>query len=216
MTLGFGSLTDAARTKLKESEGTEQDFARASLIVCEAATDYALRYAAKAQELALSLRPSHFKGEVGYEECSKQLRRISDACQWVAVNPPRNFFEVVQLLWLTHEIITCEQSSGSLSLGRLDQYLFPYYAKDIAAGILTRHEANELIEALWIKFNGMKRGFQHVVLGGRGSDGEYSANDLSYMCLRATKKLRMDQPLLSIRWRPNIPAEFWNEIQGLI
>ncbi|MBC8230003.1 hypothetical protein H8E77_10700 [bacterium] len=204
---GLGSLADAARTKLKENERTDGDFACASLIVCEAATDYALRYAARAEELAQ---------EAATEEYEKQLRRIADACQWVALNPPRSFFEAVQLLWLTHEIITCEQSSGSLSLGRLDQYLFPYYAKDIATGLLTRYEASELVEALWIKFNGMKRGFQHVVLGGCRSDGEYAANDLSYICLRATKKLRMDQPLLSVRWHPNIPESFWNEIQELI
>jgi len=204
---GFGALTDAARTSLKGSEGAESDFAKASLIVCEAATDYVLRYAAKAQELAQ---------ETTTEEHTQQLRRIADVCQWVAVNPPRSFFEAVQLLWLTHEIITCEQSSGSLSLGRLDQYLFPYYAEDIAAGVLTRSEASELIEALWIKFNGMKRGFQHVVLGGGSSDGRYDANELSYLCLQATKKLRMDQPLLSVRWRPSIPDEFWNEIQELI
>ena len=202
---GFGVLTDAARTRLRECEGADRDFARASLIVCEAATDYALRYAARAQELANSAT-----------ECAKQLRRIADACQWVAVNPPRSLFEALQLLWITHEIITCEQSSGSLSLGRLDQYLFPYYAKDIAAGVLTHSEASELIEALWIKFNGMKRGFQHVVLGGGGADGEYAANELSYICLRATKKLKMDQPLLSVRWRPSMPDEFWNEIRELI
>ena len=204
---GFRALTDAARRKLNEGEEAELDFARASLIVCEAATDYALRYAAKAEKLAQ---------ESDTEEYSKQLRNIADACQWISVNPARSFFEAVQLLWLTHEIITCEQSSGSLSLGRLDQYLFPYYTKDIAAGVLTRHEASELIEALWIKFNGMTRGFQHVVLGGCRSNGEYAANDLSYMCLRATKKLKMDQPLISIRWHPNIPEEFWNEIQELI
>ena len=103
-----------------------------------------------------------------------------------------------------------------MSLGRLDQYLFPYYARDIANGVLTRHEASELIEALWIKFAGMKRGFQHVALGGSGRDGEYEANDLSYMCLRATKKLRMDQPLLSVRWHPSIPDDFWKETQDLI
>jgi len=203
---GFGNLADEARNKLKEEK--ELDFARASLIVCEATTDYALRYAVKAREMAQ---------EIDVEEYSNQLKKIANACEWISVNPPRNFFEAVQLVWLTHEIITCEQSSGSLSLGRLDQYLFPYYSEDIAAGVLTQHEASELIEALWVKFSGMKRGFQHVALGGcLPNNGKYAANDLSYMCLRATRKLRMDQPLLSVRWRPNIPADFWHEIQELI
>ena len=204
---GFGALAEAAREKLEEGKPEARDFALASLIMCEAATDYALRYAKRAQELAR---------ETAVEEYRRQLDRIANTCQWVSVNPARSFFEAVQLLWLTHEIVTCEQSSGSLSLGRLDQYLFPYYARDIAAGTLTRQEASEFIQALWIKFAGMKRGFQHVALGGCGSDGEYAANDLSYLCLQATKKLRMDQPLLSVRWHPSIPETFWNEIQDLI
>ena len=166
---GFGYLAEAARMKLEKNG--DQDFARASLVVCEATTDYILRYAARAQELLQ---------ETTVEEHEKQLKRMADACQWVALNPPRSFFEAVQLLWLTHEIVTCEQSSGSMSLGRLDQYLYPYYASDVAAGVLTSSEASELIEALWIKFAGYKRGFQNVVLGGCGSNGEYAANDLSY------------------------------------
>jgi len=204
---GFGELANAAEEKLDEDEPTSQDFALASLTVCEAAIDYALRYAEKAWQLS---------DENTDGEHREQLEKIAHACQWIATNPARSFFEALQLLWLTHEIITCEQSSGSLSLGRLDQYLFPYYTRDIAAGKLTPLEASELIQVLWIKFGGMRRGFQHVVLGGCGSDGEYAVNDLSYMCLRATTKLRMDQPLLSIRWRPDIPDDFWNEIQDLI
>ena len=128
---GFGSLAEAARRKLEENDPASRNFALASLIVCEAATDYALRYAEKAQQMSL---------ETADAEHKKQLERISNACQWVATNPARSFFEALQLLWLTHEIITCEQSSGSLSLGRLDQFLFPYYARDIADGLLTRQE----------------------------------------------------------------------------
>ena len=204
---GFGSLAEAARRRLEGNDPASWNFALASLIVCEAATDYALRYAEKAQQMSLETTDAEHK---------KQLERISNTCQWVAINPTRSFFEALQLLWLTHEIITCEQSSGSLSLGRLDQFLFPYYARDIAGGSLTRREASELIQALWIKFGGMRRGFQHVVLGGCGNNGEYAANDLSYICLQATKKLRMDQPLLSVRWRPDIPEDFLNEIQDLL
>ena len=203
--LGFGKLTNMARNKLENSIGSESDFTLASLIVCEATTDYIMRYAEMAQELS----------QKSTKENSDQLKKIASSCQWIAVNPPRTFFEAIQLLWLTHEIITCEQSSGSLSLGRLDQYLYPYYAKDIADGVITYEEASELIQALWVKFGGMKRGFQHVVLGGCNGNG-YAANDLSYMCLQATKKLRLDQPLISVRWNQDMPESFWNEIQDLI
>jgi hypothetical protein len=201
--IGFGKLTDMARDKIDNSTGSERDFALASLTVCEAVTDYILRYAAMAEQLAK---------EAISEKYSEQLKKIALACQWVANNPPRTFFEAIQLFWLTHEIITCEQGSGSLSLGRLDQYLYSYYAKDIADGILTYEEASELIEALWIKFAGIRRGFQHVVLGGRLNGKGYAANDLSYMCLQATKKLRLDQPLISVRWDRDMPNAFWTKI----
>jgi len=200
---GLGALTEAARKRSEASTGAAHDFAAACLIACEAATDYVRRYAARAQQLARhATRP----------EYAQSLERIADTCRWVAVNPPRGFFDAVQLLWLTHEIITCEQPAASVSLGRLDQYLFPYYAADAAAGALTRDEAAELIEALWLKFAALRGSFQNVVLGGGGPDGGCAANDLSYLCLRATRRLQMDQPLVSVRWCPGMPDEFWNEV----
>jgi pyruvate-formate lyase len=81
---------------------------------------------------------------------------------------------------------------------------------------LSHEEAGELIDAFWVKLNGIKRGFQHVVLGGCDRDGNYAANDLTYLCLRATRKLKMDQPLISVRWRPEIPMALWDEILDLI
>lgn len=204
---GFGGLIETARKRLAESEGSESDFVRASLIVCQSASEYVLRYATKAYELAR---------EVDDENYRQQLTRIAEACQWVAFNPPRTFFEAIQVLWFTHEIITCEQYSGSISLGRIDQYLYQFYANDILNGVLTREEASELIEALWIKLSGLKGGFQNVILGGSDIDGRYMVNDLSYICLQATKRLRNDQPLLSVRWHPNMPEDFWNEIVDLI
>jgi formate C-acetyltransferase len=207
---GFLALAEAARAQPRSDP-----FALSSYLVCTAASDYTLRYAAQAEEMAQATAdPTH----------QRHLARIAEACRWVAFHPARTFFEAVQLLWLTHEIIVCEQPSGSLSLGRLDQILYPFYARDLAggqtagqaAGTLTAAEAQELIEALWIKLGGLKRAFQNVVLGGCGPDGRYAANDISFFCLQATRKLRMDQPLLSVRWHPSIPDDFWQEVQGLI
>jgi formate C-acetyltransferase len=204
---GLGALASAAMNELKGDDGRKHDFARASLIVCQAATDYILRYAQRANELSQQAEMSQYHPD---------LRRVADACTWIATNAPRSLFEAIQLLWLTHEIITCEQSSGSLSLGRVDQYLYTFYERDIASGALTPAEAGELIDALWVKFNGIKRGFQHVALGGCDSDGNYAANNLTYLCLRATRKLKMDQPLISVRWGPGMPTALWDEILDLI
>lgn len=204
---GLNSKIEMAKAILSGEEKEKKEFAYASLIVCEAARDYILRYAARARELA---------DKSTMDEDRKQLERIANACEWVSVNPARNFFEAVQLLWLTHEVITCEQTCGSLSLGRLDQYLYPFYCRDLAAGTITYEEASELVEALWIKFSGLIKGYQNVTLGGVDKDGNYAVNDLTYICLRATKKLRMDQPLISVRWHKSMPEDLWKEIQELI
>jgi pyruvate formate-lyase/glycerol dehydratase family glycyl radical enzyme len=201
---GLGSVVTKAKTKLAAGGN---DFARASLIIGEAVNDYIRRYASAAGELAQKVEDQEYQA---------QLTKIVATCEWVSVHPPRNFFEAVQLLWLTHEVVIYEQYCGSMSLGRLDQYLFPYYARDITAGTLNYREAADIIEALWIKLSGLRKGYQNVTMGGIGLDGKYAVNDLSYICLRATKKLRMDQPLLSVRWHPSIPAKFWQEIQELI
>ncbi len=204
---GLDSKIKMAKLILAGVEKDQKEFANAALIACEAARDYILRYSMKARESINYARS---------DESKNQLERIANTCEWVSVNPARNFFEAVQLLWLTHEVIIFEQFCGSLSLGRLDQYLYPYYARDIAAGVITEEEASEIIEALWIKFSGLKKGYQNVTLGGLDADGNYAVNALSYMCLRATLNLRMDQPLISVRWHKSMPVEFWDCIQELI
>jgi len=204
---GFGSLIASARNQLNNGMESKKDFAQASLVICEAASNYALRYGAKAREI----------GEACISEVYKhQMERIITACEWVSLNAPRTFFEAVQLLWITHEIVIYEQYCGSMSLGRLDQYLYPFYTKDMAEGILTYEEASEIIQALWIKFGGLRKGYQNVTLGGYSSKGKYEVNDLSFICLQASRLLMIDQPLLSVRWHETIPEDFWEEIQKLI
>lgn len=205
--LGLGKLSDIAGERAADAKSPGAGFAAASLIVCRAAADYCLRYAAEAKRLA--------------DECEDIINRdnmnkISSACEWISSSPPRSFFEALQLICITHEIIICEQLSGSFSFGRLDQYLYPYYKKDTSCGRMGEAEAARLIEAFWIKLGGLKKGYQNVTLGGCGAQGGCAVNELSYLCLRASKKLKMDQPLLSVRWTPDMPGSFWEEVQELI
>ncbi|MHB8063225.1 MAG: pyruvate formate lyase family protein [Ruminiclostridium sp.] len=204
---GLGRLSKITEEKLSEYKAERLEFATASLIVCKAASEYILRYAAIAKQTA---------DRISNTINSRQLKKIATACKWISSNPPRDFFEASQLLWLTHEIITCEQLSGSFSLGRIDQYLYPYYKNDISKGTIIREEASELIEALWIKLGGLRKGYQNVTLAGCDEQGKCAINELSYICLGATKKLKMDQPLISVRWTSDMPQEFWNEVQELI
>ena len=187
LALGFGGLAERAG-------------------VCQAAVDYALRYAARAEELA----------ECAANENRIHLAAIAESCRRIAAGPPETFRDAVQLVALTQEIITCEQPCGSLSLGRVDQYLWPFYQADLDAGRLSKDEAFDLVMALWLKLGSLAGSFQNVTLGGLTADGGYLANDLTYMGLRATARLRMDQPLLSLRCHRSMPDELWDEAMELV
>jgi len=196
---GFAGLRREAEEKLADGGETDRDFLSAVIVTCKGVECYIKRYAQEAGLLAERTRSEQYRGE---------LKRISQACEWVATNPPRTFFEAIQLFWLTHEILTASQESGSLSLGRFDQYMFPFYWKDLQEDRITRKEAQELVEVLWIKFNGLWLGFQNVTLGGQRTDGSDATNDLSYICLEATEELYLPQPSLSVRYYSKTPEEF--------
>ncbi|MHC4986201.1 MAG: pyruvate formate lyase family protein, partial [Planctomycetota bacterium] len=104
----------------------------------------------------------------------------------------------------------------SLSLGRLDQYLHPFYQADLADGRLNKAEAEEIVQALWLKFGALKGAYQNVTLGGCDADGNYLGNDLTVMGLRASARLKMDQPLVSFRWHPAMPEALWEPVLDLI
>jgi formate C-acetyltransferase len=207
MALGFGGLIDAARSRMTTAQDAAREFAEASLIVCEAARDYVLRYADKAREMAVIAAD---------DESRSRFQQMADACGHVATQPPRSLLEAAQLVSLTHEIITCEQPSGSLSLGRLDQYLHPFYESDLATGRLTKDDAEEIFQALWLKFGALEGGYQNVTLGGCDGEGRYVGNDLTVMGLRVSMRLKMDQPLVSFRWHPSMPDELWEPVLELI
>ncbi|HHV62149.1 MAG TPA: hypothetical protein GXX51_05865 [Firmicutes bacterium] len=200
--IGLDGILKKAIDGLKRSDDSKKEFYIALLEVCMAASEYILRYASKALEMSKTVEDKYR---------SKHLRRIAEACEWVSHNPPRTFFEALQLLWLTHEIITLEQPSGALSLGRIDKYLYPYYKKDLESGVITKEEAERLIQAFWIKLGALRNGFQNVTLGGLLPDGTYLANDITYMCLNASLVIKFDQPLVSLRWAPQIPKDLWNK-----
>jgi len=134
------------------------------------------------------------------------------------------------MVWFVQVGRVIAENAVALNLGRLDQYMYPYYQRDVAQGILTPEEAQELIECLWLKlsewvwaistntanyFAGYCA-FQNLTVGGRKRDGTDGTNDLSYMCLRATANVRTHQPGLSVRIHPDCPEEFLLEVCRLI
>lgn len=224
---GFGGFRDeaiAALSKLSptDTEELEQmDFYRSAIIVSEGIITLANRYAEKADALAaVTADPSR----------RLELEEIASICRRVPENPPQTFKEAIQCVWFTQLGSILSENSLALNLGRFDQYMYPFYEKDINAGLLTREEALERIECLWLKlsewvwaissntaqFFAGYNSFQNLTVGGRKRDGSDATNEISYLCLEATERVKTHQPGLSVRIHPNCPPEFLQAVCKLV
>ena len=188
-------------------------FLNAVNITLEAAISFAKRYA----ELATSLAEK----EADFER-KAELERIAEMCSWVPANPARSFHEALQSILFTYIVLMIEGWGAGMSLGRPDQYLYPFYKKDIEEGRITKEEARELLALLYIKMNGsvalasidiatVLGGFpviQGVTLGGLTKDGKDAVNELSYLFLDAEKDVRLNAEDLVIRVHKNTPDAF--------
>ena len=135
-------------------------------------------------------------------------------------NPARTFHEALQSLWFTHLVVNLEAAADTEAPGRMDQYLYPLYEKDIREGTITRQEAAELLSCLWVKLNEMEgvKGlthqqydqgsqFQDVTICGVTKDGKDATNELSYLMLEVTGQMKMPQPPLYIRYHNGISED---------
>ncbi|WP_041444808.1 pyruvate formate lyase family protein [Syntrophobotulus glycolicus] len=204
LTSGLKALQDEAKTELgREHTDSEKSYISAMLRCAEAFSNYILRYSEEAENSARSIEDPSEK---------KQLLKISTACKHISKNPPQSFFEAVQLVWLVHEVLITDMPVNCvISVGRLDLYLDSFYQADLAAGHITGDEAQEIIDALWLKFAANEMCYQNVTIGGTTVSGELISNPITLMCLRATERLRCDQPLLALRYAPDMPEELWEE-----
>ena len=206
VTKGLGALIREGEEALKKVDDAHRDCVESMLITNRAAKEYILRYRDAALETMAKTENPEYK---------KSLLRIAEACGNICENPPRSFFEAVQLLMLIHDMIICE-SFEPMSLGRVDYMLYPYYKKDFDEGKITFEEASDYIDALWLKFGQLMEGFQNVTLGGCHPDGSFAGNEVTVMGLRASRKMMLDQPLISYRCHPDMPDLFWDEVQDLV
>lgn len=148
------------------------------------------------------------------EKRKKELEKIAEVFSQIPARPARTFHEALQFVYLYHSCIFMEQNAASYNLGRIDQYLYPYYKADVEAGILTSDEAQELLDCAWIKLaepclfqdgvtaeyaNGYTM-FQNVCAGGIDANGQNAVNDLSYMVIQASMDTMLYQPSLSVRY----------------
>jgi pyruvate formate-lyase/glycerol dehydratase family glycyl radical enzyme len=209
---GFRDIIAEARILLESAPEDDLEggaFLQAVIIAAEGIIRWAERYAALAEKMATDAPTPSRQAE---------LRHIAAICRRVPAEPARDFAEGLQSFWFTHMAMHIEQYGWSISAGRFDQYMFPYFHHDLASGTMTEAEGWERLLNLWIKFmeNVSSRVretvFQNMTLGGQDAEGCDQSNALSQLCLDATVALRVNQPALSVRWHPNIDPGFWDQV----
>ncbi len=196
-------------------------FLKSVITTCDGVMLLAKRYADYAEQLANTENDPKRKAE---------LQDISDACRKVPAHPPESFQEALQTVWMVQVALFLEENAPSYSPGRIDQYLYPYYEKDIASGKLTEEKATELMYAFLLKFNEVPwllnegaalyyagyMAFQNVVVGGQHRDGSDAVNALTYMVLECSKNLSLYQPSLAARVHAKSPVEYLTKITDVI
>ncbi len=223
---GFSGIIAKLETQLEKLSFINSDdiekiqFCQASIITSKAIIHLAKRYAEKAKQLA-AIETDNVRKE--------ELLSIAQVCEHVPEQPPRTFHEATQFVWFVQLGGIISENPLALNPGRFDQYMLPYFQSDIAAGKCT-DSINELIQALWLKFSewvwtisantaGYFAGynqFQNLTVGGRDRDGNDATNELTYLCLEATKLVKTHQPGLSVRVHSDCPHEFLSAITDLV
>ncbi|WP_041139939.1 glycyl radical protein [Beduini massiliensis] len=196
-------------------------FYQAILIVIEAVRRFAQRYQQLAKQKAMETKDAKRKEE---------LNKIAEMTGKVPYMPADNFYEAVQSMWLVHLVLQIESNGHSLSYGRMDQYLFAYYQKDIEKGILTSEEAVELLTNLWIKtytinkirswshtqFSAGSPLYQNVTIGGQTTDHQDAVNPLTYLILKSVAQTKLPQPNLTVRYHAGLDDRFMKECIEMI
>lgn len=211
LTLGIAGIrkeAEDALAKLDDAQVGDLEkmfFLKSELIVCEGIITLAHRHARLAEDLAAKCADPVRRAE---------LKKIAAVCRRVPEYPAVSFYEAVQSVLFYEYAIYMEQNASSYNLGRIDQYLYPYYQADIENGLMTKDDAQELLDCLWIKIAELSL-FQdevtaqyaagycitvNVTPGGIDQFGNDAVNPLSYQVIQATMDVRFKEPNLSIRY----------------
>lgn len=222
---GIETIVSARRDRLDltlPGDYEKDYYLKSLLLVADGIKILASRYAEKAKRMAARETDAQRKTE---------LLEISEICSKVPAKPANTFREALQSLYFYQICIFMEQNAASYNPGRMDQYLWPYLQNDLATGDLTKDQAQELLNCLWVKFSepclfqdevtaefaaGYPM-FQNVCVGGVDETGRDAVNDLSYMIVQATMDVQLYQPSLSVRYSlAKNPNKFLRKIVDLI
>lgn len=216
--VGYEGIIEEVKKELSKCNVADDDYAKKSHFLksviqsCEAVIIYANRYA----ELALNMA----------KQCNDNVRRnelleIAYNCARVPAKGARSFYEACQSFWFVQMLLQLESSGHSISPGRFDQYMYPYYKSDIESGKITKEFAQELMDCIWVKLNDLNKVrdagsaegfagyglFQNLIVGGQDAGGIDVTNDLSFMAIEASMHVMLPQPSLSIRVWNGSPHE---------
>ncbi|MCC8181289.1 MAG: glycyl radical protein [Planctomycetes bacterium] len=219
---GLRDVKARAERKLAELDLTDYHnlaksyFYRAVIIVADATVAFAHRYADLAETMACSEPDAKRVAEL--REMARILRKVPEF-------PAETYHEAVQSFWLVHLCLQIESNGHSLSYGRMDQFLYPYYVRDIESERITPDSACELLTNLWLKtytinkirswshtrFSAGSPLYQNVTIGGQTRDGKDAVNALSYLILRSVAQTRLPQPNLTVRYHAGLDDNFMRE-----
>ena len=190
-------------------------FYKAVLITIEAVKNFAHRYANLARE----------KAQDANEQRKAELLEIARICDKVPYYPATSYYEAIQSTWFIQLVLQIESNGHSLSYGRFDQYIYPYFQHDIDHQIIDEDQAVELLTNLWIKtltINKVRSQahtfssagspmYQNVTIAGQTTDKKDAVNRLSFLVLKSVAQTRLPQPNLTVRYHKNISKEFLDE-----
>lgn len=222
---GFNAIRDFAAKWLEhydpldDSMQGKDNFYKAVIIVMDSIERYAKRCSDfLADEAARETDPKR----------RAELELMAENCRHVPMEPPKTFYETLQMVWFVEIFHFWEGSGGTL--GRMDQYLWPFYEKEIAAGTLTREQAKEYLECLWHKLNAIstvsdptsarylqgEANFLQIQVGGYDRRGNDATNELSILILEALTDTHTMQPHMTTRLNPKSPQDYRMAIVDLI
>lgn len=218
---GFSGIAAGARARRAgESTADQRAFLEAVEVSCAAVRAFSERFAVEAE--ASAARTTGRRRD--------ELLAIAARCRRVPWLPPRTFAEAVQALWFSQNAAIIAYGAGSgIAPGRVDQLLYPYYAADTAAGVLTRDEARRLIEELLIKLNDnvvvwpniggvrlnhLGSDVENVTLGGVDRSGQDATNDLTHLFVEAVAATKL-ATTVSFRVSPKSPPGYVREVVAL-
>lgn len=208
-----GVAQEAGATAQRDGSGAAHFFAENAAQCVAAVTRFARRYAQAARGAAAAAAPDSVR--------QAELQRAAAALEQVPDGPARDFHSALQSMWLVHLISSCCVGSRDFALGHMDHYLYPYLARDLAEGVITRADAVRYLAHFMMKCNEITgtsthnhqckpipsvASKQYLMLGGAAPDGRPQANELTTMILEAAELVRLPEPVLSLRWSAATPG----------